>query len=183
MLYIMRHGRTDWNNLRKLQGKTDIPLNEEGRQMAREASVKCREIHLDVCYCSPLSRARETAQIVLENREVPIIPDERLEEMGFGIYEGVANAGRQPDSPMRVFFQQPENYIPGEGGETFEELFARTGAFLREMVYPKMDEGQDILIVGHGAMNASIICQVRKLSLEHYWDEGLQNCKLIPLIP
>ena len=70
MLYIMRHGRTDWNEMYKLQGSVDIPLNDTGRQMALEAGEKYQDMHIDVCYCSPLSRARETAELVLKDREM-----------------------------------------------------------------------------------------------------------------
>ena len=86
MLYIMRHGKTEWNELHKLQGQTDIPLNENGRKMAREAGKRYREIHFDICYCSPLIRAKETAELVLEGRAVPIVTDDRLMEMCFGEY-------------------------------------------------------------------------------------------------
>ena len=65
MLYIMRHGRTDWNVLHKLQGRTDIPLNEEGRLMAMAAHDTYLDTHLDLCFSSPLKRARETAEIFL----------------------------------------------------------------------------------------------------------------------
>ena len=91
MLYIMRHGKTDWNALHKLQGRTDIPLNEEGRLMALKAHEEYKSWNIDVCYCSPLIRAVETAQIVLKNRGIPIITDERLVEMSFGDYEGIEN--------------------------------------------------------------------------------------------
>ena len=47
----MRHGKTDWNAMRKLQGRTDIPLNEEGRQMAEHARTEYADIHFDICYC------------------------------------------------------------------------------------------------------------------------------------
>ncbi|MBQ1538156.1 MAG: histidine phosphatase family protein, partial [Ruminococcus sp.] len=70
MLYIMRHGKTDWNSQHKLQGRTDVPLNEEGRKMAQRAAEEYRGVHFDVCYCSPLSRARETAEILLDGRDV-----------------------------------------------------------------------------------------------------------------
>ena len=63
MLYIMRHGKTDWNVEYRLQGSVDTPLNEEGLRMAREAAVKYADVPLDVCYVSPLQRARETATI------------------------------------------------------------------------------------------------------------------------
>ena len=82
MLYIMRHGRTDWNDRHKLQGRTDVPLNEEGRRMAEKAAEEYRDIPLDVCWCSPLIRARETAEIVLRGRDVPILTDDRLREIG-----------------------------------------------------------------------------------------------------
>ena len=79
MLYIMRHGRTVWNMEHKLQGKTDVPLGEAGRPVVEQAAAAYRDTHIDVCYCSPLIRAVETAEIVLRGREIPIITDVRLE--------------------------------------------------------------------------------------------------------
>ena len=181
-LYLMRHGRTDWNNLKKLQGRTDIPLNDEGRQMAQNAREEYKSVQFDVCYCSPLVRARETAEILLKGRNVPIITDQRLIEMSFGIYEGVENAYKNPDCPAYVFFKDPEHYIPGDGGETFEELFERTGSFLNEVVEPDIQAGKSVLILGHSAMNSSIICQVKKIPLSHFWDAGIENCKLKKLL-
>lgn len=182
MLYIMRHGKTDWNEKRKLQGKTDIPLNETGRAMAREAQRACRGVHFDLCYSSPLIRARETAEIVLEGRELSILTDERLREMSFGIYEGVERALDVPGSPMHVLFQSPESYQAPEGAESLEDLYARTGDFLKEKIEPALKQGLDVLIVGHGAMNSSIICQIRKLPLNEFWSAGIEQCKLLRLL-
>lgn len=181
MLYIMRHGKTDWNILRKIQGQTDIPLNEEGRRMAWEAGKKYQKVHFDICYCSPLSRASETAALFLEGREVPVIYDERLREMSFGVCEGMNGAEEGEDCPIRILFQNPELYTPAEGGETFQELFARTGSFLDELVRPELKTEKDILIIGHGAMNSSIICQIKEIPLEHFWNAGIENCKLMKL--
>ena len=88
MLYIIRHGKTDWNLRHKLQGKTDIPLNDEGRQMAIDAGIQYRDVHFDTCYCSPLIRARQTAELFLQGRDVPVIIDDRLEEMGIDAKRG-----------------------------------------------------------------------------------------------
>ena len=85
MLYIMRHGKTDWNAKHKLQGRTDIPLNEEGIQMAEQAKEKYKDVNFDICYCSPLVRAKQTAEIVLEGRNIPIVYDDRLMEMCVGL--------------------------------------------------------------------------------------------------
>ena len=100
MLYIMRHGRTDWNERHKLQGRTDIPLNEDGRRMAEAAREEYLDVPLDICYCSPLIRAKETAEIVLRGRDIRIRTDERLREMSFGEYEGIENSFSFPDCPV-----------------------------------------------------------------------------------
>lgn len=172
--------KTEWNALHKIQGRADIPLNEEGRLMAEKAWEEYKDLHIDVCYCSPLIRAVETAQIVLKNREIPIIKDERLMEMSFGDYEGIENSFAIPDCPINILFQKPGEYHESIGGaETWEELFARTGAFLKEVIDPQLQEGKDILIVGHGAMNASIICQVKGMPIEEFWSAGLEQCKIL----
>lgn len=182
MLYIMRHGKTDWNELHKLQGRTDIPLNDEGRNMAKEAAKMYEDVHFDVCYCSPLIRAKETAELVLHGRDVPIYYDNRIMEMSFGEYEGIENSFNIPDCPINVLFKNPGNYHGASDAETFEELYHRTGEFLNEVIYPLLDEGKDVLIVGHGAMNCSIICQVKNIPVEKFWDAGIENCKLKQLI-
>ncbi len=181
MLYIIRHGKTEWNEIHKLQGRTDIPLNEEGRAMAREAADRYKDIHFDICFCSPLVRARETAEILLEGRDVPIIFDDRLIEMSFGIYEGVENSFAVGDCPVNVLFEHPEQYEPVPEGESLEQLYARTGEFIADVVNPLLDEGKDVLIVGHGAMNSSIVCQIKDVPLKDFWSAGIENCKLMQL--
>ena len=183
MLYIMRHGKTDWNAKKKLQGRVDIPLNEEGIEMAKKAKDEYKDVHFDVCFCSPLIRAKQTAHLVLAGRNIPIIEDERLVEMSFGICEGVENYAHNQDYPIHILFERPQDYrIPVEGGESLQEVYARTGAFLKEVVEPLLKQDKDILIVGHGAMNSSIVCQVRGLPVEKYWSAGIENCKLMRLI-
>ena len=182
-LYIIRHGKTDWNEQHILQGKTDIPLNEEGIRMAKEACVKYSDIQFDIAFCSPLIRARETARLFLEGRDIKVQIDDRLREMNFGIYEGVKDSFNDPNCYVNVFFKEPEKYLEApEGGESITDLIERTGEFLEERVYPLLKEGKDILIVGHGAMNSAIILQVKNLPLKDFWKEGIENCRLIKLI-
>ena len=182
MLYIIRHGKTDWNVWHKLQGRTDIPLNEEGRQMAEAAREEYRDVHFDLCFCSPLIRAKETAEIFLRSRNIPIITDDRLMEMSFGCFEGIENSFQIPDCPVNELFFHPDQYIaPPDGGANLDDLFARTGAFLEERVNPLLKEGKDVLIVGHGAMNSSIVCQVRGLPRDQFWSAGIENCRLMQL--
>ena len=86
-LYIVRHGETDWNKKRRIQGQVDIPLNDLGRSLARKTAKGLSGIPFEVCYTSPLGRAKETARLILEGRKTPILEDQRIIEMSFGDYE------------------------------------------------------------------------------------------------
>jgi probable phosphoglycerate mutase len=132
----------------------------------------------DLCFSSPLKRALETAEILLEGTGIPIITDDRLKEMCFGVAEGCEHIFDHPEYPIYKLFKDPEHYEAVEGGETFEELFARTGSFIREKVLPQVRQGKKVLIVGHGAMNCSIIAQAHHIPLADYWTIGIPNCGL-----
>ena len=89
LLYFIRHGQTDWNKDMRMQGQSDIPLNENGRESAIEAGKTLANTHIDLAFSSPLKRAKETAELVLAGRDIPIIEDKRIEEICFGICEGM----------------------------------------------------------------------------------------------
>lgn len=182
MLYIMRHGKTDWNEQQKLQGSVDVPLNDTGIAMAKEAKEKYKDIHFDVCYCSPMQRARQTAQIFLEGTQIPVVYDDRLREMRFGDFEGTKDVLSLKEGPMFYLFHEPGLYKGGNGAETFDELYNRTGEFIEKIIKPELEKGKDIVIIGHGAMNASIINQFKNIPREDFWREGRSNCKLIRLV-
>ena len=95
MIYFVRHGSTDWNeNINemgkrdpKLQGRADIPLNEKGIGQAFQLAESLKDIKFDRVLCSPLTRTRQTCEII-NNGKYPIEIDERLIERDFGEYEG-----------------------------------------------------------------------------------------------
>lgn len=85
----VRHGETEWNRLRKIQGQTDIPLNETGKQQAALAADRLVHETWDGIYASDLARARQTAEIISDRLGVKILGlDARLRERGFGSLEG-----------------------------------------------------------------------------------------------
>ena len=86
-MYIIRHGQTPWNARKCLQGRSDVDLNENGIYLAELTGKALRDVTFDMAFTSPLIRAKHTAQCILGGREVPIIEDERLIEISFGIYE------------------------------------------------------------------------------------------------
>ena len=87
-IYIARHGETIWNKSRLLQGSKDIELCDDGRAIAYERAKQIADVDFDIVYSSPLKRAYETACILRGDRDIPIIKDDRLREVNFGINEG-----------------------------------------------------------------------------------------------
>lgn len=183
-IYIIRHGETYWNEKGLFQGSTDIELNENGRELAGITGRQLEHTHFDMIYSSPLIRAYETACLVRGHRNIPIIRDERLKELNFGINEGKRAEDLFADQshPFHYLFQHPELYQPVEGGETLEHICQRTREFMQQVVEPKETEWERILIAGHGAMNKAIMCYVKQHDLSQYWSGGLQqNCNVIIL--
>ena len=88
-LYIIRHGETPWNAEERLQGQTDIPLNENGIRLAKITGEALKDVPFDFAISSPLKRARQTAELVLAGRQIPVLEDARIEELSFGSWEGL----------------------------------------------------------------------------------------------
>lgn len=178
-LYLVRHGETDWNKERRIQGQADIPLNEFGRNLAKKTALGLKNIPFAVCYSSPLERAVETAQLILGGRDVPIFTDKRIEEMTFGEWEGkcCSKKGWELPESFRAFFNDPEHYEPAPSGESFADVKARTGDFLLWLAGQKQYQEQNILITTHGAALAGMLNYMKKRPLSEYWGQGVhKNC-------
>ena len=145
---MLRHGQTDWNQAGYVQGRYDVPLNENGREQARLAGKELKDVSIDVCYCSPLIRAKETALIALEGRNVPMVYDDRLVEMAYGVYEGTHWKGEAYQRNRRMLAMR----YPG--GESYLDVAHRAFSFLDEI----QDEAKEknILIVCHGGIARAI---------------------------
>lgn len=183
MLYIVRHGETDWNREHRVQGHTDIPLNDYGRRLAQETAEGMKELQIDLGYTSPLLRARETAQIILAGRDVELIEDGRICEIGFGRYEGMYCGGehRSPESDaFNRFFRDTAAYEPPEGAESVEDLYGRTGDFLTELCRREELEDKNILISTHGAAMTALLNRIKgNVSTAYFWkDEVPPNCSV-----
>lgn len=178
-LYIVRHGETAWNKERRIQGQVDIPLNEFGRKLAQKTAKGLAKIPFDLCYSSPLSRAKETAALILQGRKTPVIEDRRIMEMAFGEYEGrcCSKSGWDLPEEFRRFFDGPDRYQAPNGGEDFAQVKKRTGEFLREICARTEYQNSNILITTHGAALAGLLNNIRKRPLAEYWGEGVhKNC-------
>ena len=147
MLYIVRHGQTDWNTLHKRQGHTNIPLNETGINQAKKLKEELKNIKFDYVFSSPLDRALETAKII--SGKDPII-DERLIERNNGKLEGLTG-----DEIDRL--QEQDNYSDElYEVESIQDLHTRANFFLKDILnkYPN----KDILIVTHVGIIINMRC-------------------------
>ena len=149
-IFAVRHGQTDWNQASRIQGRTDVPLNELGRKQAEELHGKVADLEFDICYASPLKRAAETAEIVVDGR-CEIIYDERLMERFFGDFEGkVAPDYKWTGLVKEDLYDRRANMSEG-GMESIKELLARSRSFLESLI-ASHDADAQILVVAHGAI-------------------------------
>ena len=151
--YFVRHGETDWNKEGRIQGHTDIPLNQTGRIQAEQVVPVLARLPIDRIVVSGLSRAYETASIINAALQKPLNVDEGLRERYFGDFEGLDIA--QMDELRNGMLQKgrpaEENGYPcPPKGEPYADFRVRTtAAFLRNL---EAFEDQRILFVSHGGV-------------------------------
>ena len=140
-ILLARHGETDWNVERRVQGQTDRPLNENGREQARALAGELAGESLDAVYSSDLSRAYETARAVAEPRglDVTLVPE--LREKDFGTWEGLT------DTEVLARFPAA-SAGPWGDAESSEEVARRVVEALRRIA--RAHPGQRVLVVSHG---------------------------------
>lgn len=179
-LYLVRHGETDLNKCHVLQGRTNSELNAYGRELARLTAEGLKDVPFDLAFTSPLHRAKETAQIILGERHVPLIEEPRIQEISFGDYEGLCylkEGGNVPDETFLNFFDKPEEYRTPPGGEALEAVMKRTGDFLDELCALKEYTNKTILVSTHGCALKAILANVRQAPMAEFWGSGVhKNC-------
>jgi 2,3-bisphosphoglycerate-dependent phosphoglycerate mutase len=142
-LLLARHGETDWNRERRLQGSTDIPLNDLGRTQAKRLATELEDVELTAIYSSDLQRARETAEIVAAAKKLRVHADRGLRERSFGSWEGLTR------QEIAERFGDLEHH----DGESDEDVRSRVLAVMHRIVTSN-PEG-NVLVVSHGsALNA-----------------------------
>jgi broad specificity phosphatase PhoE len=173
-LLLVRHGETDWNRDQRWQGHSDTPLNERGRQQARELAATLDPP--DRIYSSDLARARETAEILSTRLGVPVVLDQRLRERSFGAWEGLTS----PEIERR-FAAELARWRAREGAgaadaEPFEAFAARVGGFLDELL--DRHPGEEVLVVAHGGTIRAIHALATGLDYvrDHLSIPAVDNC-------
>lgn len=183
IVYFIRHGETDYNKQKLIQGRIDIPLNANGIRQARMTAEHFREkgISFDRVYSSPLCRARNTASLVSGWDLDRVQIDQRIQELDFGVMEG-KDYRRLPEKVNNLFVK-PQAYEPPEGGESLPALQSRCQSFLDELVSNEWaNSNEKLLVATHGAALRGLLSCIDGCSLAEFWKSGFINCTYIKAV-
>ncbi len=179
-LYIIRHGETSWNKEKKLQGQHDIMLNDAGVRLAELTGEGMKDIDFDLVISSPLIRAKQTAELVMAGRHLPMITDRRIIELSFGDWEGecVRDSKVLPADFIDKFYHDPYHCMRAPGGESFQDVLKRTEDFYQSLVQNKAYENATIFISTHGAAGRCLLANFYE-DKEDIWRGGIpKNCSV-----
>jgi len=171
-LCLLRHGETDWNRDRRIMGREEVPLNAEGLAQARRFRSQLEECPFDQVFSSPILRARQTADVVVEGFPLEVQLDGRLDEVGYGdwvvktIKEVREQAGYIP------YYRRIETPV-APGGESLLQVRDRALEFLRDCAAQYPD--QNILAVTHADWIKCLILEILGLPMENIWKIRIDN--------
>lgn len=175
-LHLFRHGQTDWNAERRVQGQSESQLDAIGRQQARELGERIRDLDFDKIYCSSSERTRQTAELAFAHNNFDVSYLDTLREIAMGPWEGRLYdeiAKSEPES-FKHFWHEPHLYDI-EGAETFSQLQQRAMAAINKIA--AQHAGQRIALVSHGALIKSVLCHVAGQPLSELWaPPKMHNC-------
>ena len=170
-LFIARHGQTPWNVEDLVCGRADVPLTEVGQQQAKLLAKSALDKGIDVILCSPLLRARQTAQAVSDAIGIPIQIDDRLVEFDFGSFDGTSRFGEEF---QRLRAQMPTRF---PGGESGFDLAYRVYGLLYEIKEKYADK--TVLLVCHNCVSRMVRSFFMNMTTEEYGNYHAPNAELV----
>ncbi|MGI6686150.1 MAG: alpha-ribazole phosphatase [Bacillota bacterium] len=167
LLYLIRHGETEFNAKKACYGWIDCSLNQKGFQQAQKVAELLKDVSFDVVISSPLKRARETAAIVSKVSSEEIILDERLKELNFGSWEGKHYQRIEQEDPenWRIWINNWKEAAP-PGGESFKDMYRRVEESIKDILEKYADES--LLLVSHQGCLRTIICVLLNMGYEGF---------------
>ena len=178
IVLLVRHGETDWNRERRIQGQSDPPLNDRGRRQAHALAERLGGTRLDAVYASDLLRARETAEILAARLGLPVVVDRELRELDFGSWEGhIVDELRKRD-PADVGRWLATGEPAWQHGETHADLARRVRRAVARLA--EIHRGGQILLVAHGGPVRALLMAAdgRDFVTERQMYPAVENCEL-----
>jgi broad specificity phosphatase PhoE len=180
-LVLIRHGETEWNRDRRIQGQTDIPLSNRGREQAHRLAHRLARERIDALYTSDLLRAHQTADPIASALGLPVHTSPLLREVGFGVWEGLSVSEVEAGWPVEYAAWREDsvrNRAPD--GERIEELQTRAMTCATEIL--AAHPGQTVAVVAHGGSVKAILCGVMGFPLTLWRRLRLDNTSITRLL-
>ena len=163
-LWLVRHGRTAWNSEGRIQGQTDLPLDELGWQQAQLVAVRLKNIAVAAIYSSPLQRARQTAEMIGAALNLPITFDDRLKEYDFGAVSGLTWTDVVTQHPKLAQRWADDIWsVPIEGSEGRAVFHSRIAAAMKAII--AAHDQQQVIVVAHGGTFAAYLTALLNLDV------------------
>jgi 2,3-bisphosphoglycerate-dependent phosphoglycerate mutase len=169
-LILLRHGESQWNLENRFTGWVDVPLSPKGEQEARRAGELLKDFPIDELFTSVLTRATETARIVLEVRgkgDVPTKRDQALNERHYGDLQGLNKAEtavKFGDEQVHIWRRSYD--VPPPNGESLKDTAARTIPYFEANILPEIKAGKNVLVAAHGNSLRSIVMFLDNMTKE-----------------
>ncbi|MEI6858144.1 histidine phosphatase family protein [Psychrilyobacter sp.] len=183
-IHFVRHGQTEWNVIKKLQGHLNSPLTEEGVEQTELLYEKLRYIDFTKIYTSPQGRALHTARILRGDKDIEISELQDIMEMGFGDVEGLEKEKfkeKHPE-PFMNLWTDAVKYDPSDfSGESFIEVEKRAIEGLKKLVEANNKAG-DIMVISHGMILKVIFGYVLGHGLDKYWIDPVPQNTSVTII-
>lgn len=176
-LYLIRHGETEWNKVKRFQGWTDIELSDIGKRQALLLGERFKNIAVDEIFSSPLKRAYNTAYEIARHKNIEIVTNEHFKEINFGQWEGMTakEITEMYGEQFSKFALDPENEsFPGEG--SFEMVTRRVALGLEEILKDKEDK--NIVVVSHGGVVRLMVKYLMGFEGEFYNKTWVDNTSI-----
>ncbi len=176
-LILVRHGKTEWNESGRYQGSSDVGLSATGFEEAEGLRQRLADEKIDIIYCSDLKRASQTAQAIASGRNLELVPCKELREIDFGEFEGLTFDEVERRYPDIHWWQSRDADKRLPQGESISQLAARVERFIAGNL-ARHHNGETVLVVAHGGTLRVLICHLLNLSLEHWWQLGLDSASI-----
>ena len=166
-IYLVRHGETEWNEKKIIQGHSDIPLNKKGELQAKELGQEFKGIHFDAVFSSNLIRAKRTAEIAVLEKKLAVVTTNALRERMFGRFEGKHISELRKAFGELLLIEQQDYEV-----ESDDQILFRLNPFLREVAvaYP----GKNVLMVTHGGLMRAFLSHIG-FKIPEYSDRPMKN--------
>ena len=173
-IYLTRHGETEWNEKRIIQGHSDIPLNEKGKLQSEQLGEKLKDIHFEAVFSSDLIRAKRTAEIIILEKKLAVVTTNALRERMFGRFEGKhIDELRKILGELILFSKERQKKLFGLNDiENDEEVMGRFIPFIREVAVAY--QGKSVLMVSHGGLMRAFLSHVG-FKIPEYSEKPMKN--------